>query len=1292
MAQLQTGTTNELVFLGDQSGLTVIPQPTVLTRLNYFDGKFLRATDLQREQEYLRMLVEVSNLGGGAGVVNGFSATLGSGDQINLSPGLAIDPAGRVLMLPTGTSFGIQDLIDASLRIKPVVLAGAAGSAAFAECAPVSVSAPGVVAAGQDFYLLTIGHAEALCGEEDVYGRLCEAACATSTDRPYRVEGVVVRATPFTPTTPLPVSTSIALDGTHLRSQLASACFADEALVVASLISKSGLALDTWCLGANLAGGQDVPIAVFVRSGTTTLFLDAWTARRERIEAPARRYWAWRMAMRPWDVYLAQILQFQCQLHDLILAAPAPGGPGDPCKTDIQLLGNTAQLLKDISDQYTAMVARLQPTAAVPQAAGSLLPGGIARLETIRVQLASSLQGLLSRPTNRILISGGIIELPSAGYLPVDVGSNLTVNDQVRQLLGDGLDLRFCVVRPDYVAHALEEAQHMERISLLVGLDHPEAKPKVDILVPDGQVVDPAGITPGTGLEGEIHLTPTTVGFTAAGPSATGTASLVFRGAGHNEVASGGGWAFEYAGSSEAPAILNVGNLGQGLAAFAAGQPAAVDILGKLAPTQLSNHAAILTDPGTIARARMLAVSATDFVSNPPTTEAAPAAAQPPVFGPRVQPGTKRPAALWLAFWIERNPLALQGGDTTAMSMRHIFVSPAVSAAVVDERIQGELTIVEVFASGGDIKVTGHLSGFQDTSTITGGTAGPPATTRLETDVTIYLTHPGAGPTVAVSAQLGGLSMTLRATSSGVPTSTQATLSAGFGSRIPFTIASAQMTVNSDVLTPGNSTHLLALSAVQVIGASINDATFAPTAIRQLFPAPPPFTGDQIVRPTRDWVLFQRRREALCAGPVTVAAPPRTYQLYSVVVKDPSMVTTFVKALKGNDATGINQFQPQSVDAPRFGGGVSALETPSASVHDDWLAHGPGNTLLYAAIADRNPDDPLLLRARLGTLEQVIASVSAPDPNLINDAISNIPTGLDVPGTDGIIVLVTSQVVQTTCHTVYRLNLNPETSKLLTAIGQPGVVAQLLKISTRIGDVDFTAGTPAIVPGADDIPTLWNAAGGAAPVGAFVVSSTAATDVASVTLRGQQAAAIMAELQAIGPAATIKDVPTGDALPSGDCSIIDLILPAVAHQVIAVKSRSSAYENAISIIKAGTFGQANIDAFLKQQAMADLGTVEFWGGTNMINHLTMKLADLVTKLKWQSAQVLSIVVLYDKASPPENPGSLVPQANLIAKALAATPQNPTTAVGQSNPLPNASQQQPPVGPSPVLTIFVIESS
>jgi hypothetical protein len=61
-----------------QNGVTIVPSNSPLTRLNYFDGKFLRAADLQLEQLYLRTLVEYSNQVGGPGVANGFSAQLHS--------------------------------------------------------------------------------------------------------------------------------------------------------------------------------------------------------------------------------------------------------------------------------------------------------------------------------------------------------------------------------------------------------------------------------------------------------------------------------------------------------------------------------------------------------------------------------------------------------------------------------------------------------------------------------------------------------------------------------------------------------------------------------------------------------------------------------------------------------------------------------------------------------------------------------------------------------------------------------------------------------------------------------------------------------------------------------------------------------------------------------------------------------------------------------------------------------------------------------------------------------------
>src|SRR4051794_30416592 len=99
--------------LGQLSGRVVFSSPEAgpLTRLNYFDGKFLQAEDLEREQRYHRVHVELSNRAGGAGIVHGLTASL-EGDAVHVTPGLAIDPLGRVLLLTEPVAVDVGELID----------------------------------------------------------------------------------------------------------------------------------------------------------------------------------------------------------------------------------------------------------------------------------------------------------------------------------------------------------------------------------------------------------------------------------------------------------------------------------------------------------------------------------------------------------------------------------------------------------------------------------------------------------------------------------------------------------------------------------------------------------------------------------------------------------------------------------------------------------------------------------------------------------------------------------------------------------------------------------------------------------------------------------------------------------------------------------------------------------------------------------------------------------------------------------------------------------------------------
>jgi hypothetical protein len=505
-----------VVLTGVVPGYAVIPSPTPLTFLNYYDGKFLRASDLRQEQLAMQSMIELSNQAAVTpGPSYGFDITLGSGDMLTLSPGLGTDPQGRVLYLPQSVDVPVSDLL-ASMQAPggsgsaTSASSGAAGStatgatsAAFQPC-DVAVSAPSATpVSGTDLYLVTLSAAEGLCGTDEVFGRLCDAACVTAADRPWRIEGVLLGLVPLT-LGQLATSTSVVLTQTHLRSQVASAYYAAETAAGASLISAAGLAVGAWCLGAPPVACDAIYLGVLARSGGSTIFLDEWTARREHIETSPRRYWAFRMAMRPWNVFLAQVLQFQCQLRDVLGSAGAAGMLASPLSQAMTLLGQSATLIDQLqaagpagpTEAAPAAPAQPEPAAPAQPAQGgpadaappSASPHAGTTLEQTIADYRQEVSDILAGralPSVHGLIDGGIIELPSAGYLPIDLTSQTALEAQVAQLLGSGVDLRFCMMRHDEAGAQFTRGQHLDRISLLAGLDDPSQVQQVDILVPD---------------------------------------------------------------------------------------------------------------------------------------------------------------------------------------------------------------------------------------------------------------------------------------------------------------------------------------------------------------------------------------------------------------------------------------------------------------------------------------------------------------------------------------------------------------------------------------------------------------------------------------------------------------------------------------------------------------------------------------------------------------------------------------------------------------------------------------
>jgi hypothetical protein len=968
----QTQATDTLVLVGPQNGLTLIPSKTALTRLHYFDGKFLRAADLSLEQTYLRRLVALSNQAGGSGVAYGFDVALGDGDTLTLGPGLAIDPPGRVLLLPQQSSVGLQDLIDQSSQAATApAAAGTADGSTFAPCPPkTSGTSLTNTVPGLDLYLITIAHAEALCGDEEVFSQMCEAACATTTDHAYAVEGVILRALPLQMQTALATSKAVTLTQTHLRSLVASAYFTDEANVIASLISKAGLGSAAWCAGADKASGQGVPLGVLARLGTTTVFLDAWTARRERIDTPAKRYWQWRMAMRPWDVFLAQVLQFQCQLRDLFQQNIGPTGP-DPCQAEHLLLGQAAQTIGDVITYYQAITAELAalPPGTLGNTPTPTLPGGLAELTDLGNKIAAALKTATTGAASRILIGGGIVELPSAGYLPVVPGSAQLINDQVVAMLGEGLDLRFCVVRPDYVPHALEEAQHMDRISLLAGLDDPTSKPRVDILVPDGDIVPAAIVPAGTAYEMTLAI---------LFPALTLLKEL----------------AIPTAGVTGLELLKLLGAPGPKLAMYGVGRS---------------------DQPPSGARAFYFAGAAL------PQNSAAPA------FTLIVQ------GSVWVSLQIDQDPFGLLRNDSTGLNGELVLM---FANSLFRLRFSGNLLVTDVGPAGAQATVAAHVTGSLSVMASGAGLNQPIARAlNVSDDVTlVHVSDPTAAsdtvflPTPSLLGNAQNLASFLETRKWNSPSVAQVdgalelhaqaqpaapafTLIGPGDTALP--LYSSSQTVNPDVLTPDHPAHASAVTALRVLSTALAEPQFQDIAARQLFPPPAPTTGGLLIRGRKDWVLFQRRREKQCAPAAAqpAATASRRYRLYLVQLSNLQDRVKLNQAIMADDGATIDGFKPQPIDIVEFSPGIPTLETSAAQVRADWQSRiKPGDRIVYGAVASQGDalnEGPALAGTRLTTLATTLGPITtvAPDAEFETPAAIPNASSITADGCDGVIIL-----------------------------------------------------------------------------------------------------------------------------------------------------------------------------------------------------------------------------------------------------------------------------------------------
>jgi hypothetical protein len=1080
-----------VVLLAQAQGIALIPRPTALTRLNYFDGKFLRASDMTAEQEYHRRAQQLTAQAGGSGVVNGFELRLLAGDQVELAAGLAIDPEGRLLFMPQEAAVQVADLIARSSGKTIIKAGGSAGSAVFTLCEAAAVTPTTAVSGGTSLYVLGISHAEALCGQEDVFGKLCEEACVSGTERPQRLEGVVLRALPLQLATPLPTSKAVALADVHLRSRLASAYYADEALQIGSLISGAGLLSPLWCNGAAASAGSFLPLAVLARAGGHTLFIDGWTARRERLDGTPRRYWQWRMAMRPWDVFLAQILQFQCQLRDGLQAG---GGGDDACVELKRSVTEVSQVLAQLEKQYVDTASRLAATGGVTAAPADAIPLSRTLLASA-VQKANKASGsFVLQPSDRVLIRRGIVELPGAGYLPVAAGSALTVNDQVRRLMGEGVDLRFCVVRPDYVAHALEEAQHMQRISLLRGLDNPADKDEVDVLVPDGQILSGANQS---GAGWEVRLAQ--VGDKLQSQlEATAYQRSVLSGAARSEALADGSLSFFFAGLAETPsrsaalaalktwaaqrdngleqtlwksvALMDTAEVVKEPAAPAAATKrgaraaaAAAAAEPEVTPQDLATRYAALREQAVTYRLKTLERVALKATSS----------------GIRHFEGlTTAPdsdhIALWLALRSDANPLAAAEGARVPMSMDLSVLSPKSGGSqFVDIAIVGAQLLVESRLDSGQRQVVqGTLRGAALIAGLVGTLANSQRGLQFSVPVIISALPTDTGMRVRVEIDFSSLLFDGRGIVGLERLVVQvltATDSASGGQQVQVQLLmSAQGTAlelaarlqrNDKVLALGNPLRTASEAAIDVLATRESAPAFATQARADLFGARPTQADALVVRATRDWVLFHRRRNRQC-GTATAAAvaESRRYELHQVHAKTEAQLRSARAAVISANVAAIRKAGFAPVGAVEFDGGRSTLATSTAALLDDWNNAKPGSLLRFGAIGSQGAalaEGDALAQARLASLERVLAQGEA-ETGLENQVMPVLPA-LNLAGYDGAIFIVTLDPVLA-CQDVYRLVGQAAFKRFGDFVQRGGLAAAIKELEmSPLVHVDFQA-------------------------------------------------------------------------------------------------------------------------------------------------------------------------------------------------------------------------------------------
>lgn len=416
-----------------------------LRAVNPTDGLFLRAEHLAVMQDYTRGLARALATATGPGVVHGLRVWLDDGTLV-VEPGLAISPNGTVLPLSwQPVRPGGSPQLESGRRVE-VSLADLQDEF------------------GEGVWRVELHPATSTSGPAPVYDGLCAGGCqdgdARSPDQ-WMDEGAAVRVVSYDLGSLADVSTAVR------RNAIASRYFERERAATSWLLpagpgqGTAALLSNAWDDATALAAGSGVPLALLVAVGDR-MVVDVWAARRLVDGTGAHGMWRGRLGMRPWSVFLAQVLQLEAELAD---DGVAPLGRAsrqdDALRAADALLASARTFAQSLGEKNPTR--RMKPFIAFEQS-----------LDESRPLLADG--GAQTGDT--------LVELPPAGYLPF--AGDTAVESAVQAFFRGRVDHRVRTVRVDQVADEVLAAQHRDRIPLTVGDE--ARRPLVDVLVPSEPV------------------------------------------------------------------------------------------------------------------------------------------------------------------------------------------------------------------------------------------------------------------------------------------------------------------------------------------------------------------------------------------------------------------------------------------------------------------------------------------------------------------------------------------------------------------------------------------------------------------------------------------------------------------------------------------------------------------------------------------------------------------------------------------------------------------------------------